>query len=159
MPPLFIMTELTGSRSNDERKIIFSGYEFDFRHFWIAIIAAIPGALLTAMFWPLLDTYAVLLLLLVEVAAFFLIERRARDGMELRTWQAIRDKKKAAVGHFYVCGAPVSMTEESFITFRSSTVPLTKADDEQRLLNSLGDYRFNLRQRTNPAPIAPQPAR
>lgn len=158
MPPLYLMTELTGSRSNDDRKVIFSGYEMDFRHFWIAVVAAIPGIILTAIFWIILDSYALLFLIAVEVFAFYLIERRVRDGMELRTWQAIRDKRRAAVGRFYVCGSPVSMLEKEILTFKSSTLPLAHADEEASLLNEVGSFDLDEHPNESIRLVEPRPA-
>lgn len=155
MPPLFIMTKLTGAKSNEDRPVIFGGFEMQYRHFWIAVIALIPSVIFVAFFWLIMGQFAILWIFVIEGAAFFLIERRKREGLQLRTWQAIRDKSKANVGRLYLCGEPFQAIEESITHFESNTVPLIQYDSQDRLLKELGGYDIDLDDRRHPTPLAP----
>jgi len=155
MPPVFIMTELTGVKSNDDRPVIFSGFEIQYRHFWIAAIAFVPSVLVVMIFWGLFGTYSILALPIIEGAAFFLFERRSREGLELRTWKAMRDKRRGKVSSLFMCGEPITILQDGTQNLSVSSLPVRQDDRTERLLNDFGGYGIDTRERLNPSPIAP----
>jgi hypothetical protein len=123
---LYLLTGMTGRSSGSERTMIIATVEMKFRSFWIALIALVPGGILTAMFYPLIDIWAVLWIAIVEGAAFFLIERRTADGLRLRTYEAMFDKKKSNLNNFYLCGQPIQVEGTPYGTIQQITAPVTR---------------------------------
>jgi hypothetical protein len=121
---LDLMTGMTGRTSGSERTMIVATVEMKFRSFWIALIALVPGGILMAMFFPLINTWSVLWVVAVEIAAFFLIERRTAEGLRLRTYQAIVDKKKSNLNVFYLCGQPIEVEGTQYGTIQQITAPV-----------------------------------
>lgn len=126
---LYLLTPMTGRTSGADRTTVIGTVEMRLRTFWIAVIAMVPAGLLTAIFSPMLGSFAFLWIPVIQAAAFFLIERRTKDGLQLRTYQALRDKKRSSVNTFYLCGQPVDVTGETFGTIRQITVPVHREED------------------------------
>jgi hypothetical protein len=124
MNSLYLLTAYTGRESGSERTTVIGTVEMKWRTFWIAAFALVPGGLLTAIFFPLLNTWAFLWLFVVEGAAFYLIERRSREGLKLRTYQAFLDKRKSQSGTFFLCGQPIEVSGTEFGTIRQITAPV-----------------------------------
>ncbi|HEX9229306.1 MAG TPA: hypothetical protein VF885_22130 [Arthrobacter sp.] len=123
---LYLLTGMTGRSSGSERTMIVATVEMKFRSFWIALIALVPGGILTAMFYPLIDIWAILWIAIVEGAAFFLIERRTSDGLRLRTYEAMFDKKKSSLNTFYLCGQPIQVEGTPYGTIQQITAPVPR---------------------------------
>lgn len=129
---LYLLTPMTGRTSGADRTTVIGTVEMKWRTFWIVVIAMVPAGILTAMFFPLLESWALLWIPMVEGAAFLLIERRSKEGLRLRTYQVMFDKKRSNVNTFYLCGQPVDVSGETFGTVRQITVPVFRDDDASR---------------------------
>lgn len=121
---LYLLTGMTGRTSGSERTMIVATVEMKFRSFWIALIALVPGGILAASFYPLIDSWALLWIALTEGAAFFLIERRSADGLRLRTYQGMLDKKRSSLNVFYLCGQPIEVEGTPYGTIQQITAPV-----------------------------------
>lgn len=124
---LYSLTPMTGRTSGSERTTVIGTVEMKWRTFWIGIFALIPGGFLTLMFFFLIREWAFLWIPIVEIAAFYLIERRTGDGLNVRTYQAIVDKKKSNINTFYLCGQPVDIEDDKHGIIRQITVPVKPA--------------------------------
>lgn len=108
---LYDLTSLTGRKRNAGRTVIVSGFEFGRRALIVTIVAlaaaGLPALLLGALFGPL----AFIITVAGAVGgAFVLVEGRTRNGLQVRRYQGILDKKKAEPGVFYICFRPVNET-------------------------------------------------
>lgn len=128
---LYLLTPMTGRESGAERTTVIGTVEMRLRTFWIGLFALGPGAILTMIFYPMLDVWALLWLIIIEVAAFWLFEKRQSDGLKLRTWQGLFDKKKSNLNTFFLCGQPISVSDSKFGQIRMTAAPVTPpaADD------------------------------
>lgn len=126
---LYLLTHMTGKTSGANRTTVIGTVEMRLRTFWIGLGALVPGAILTACFYPVIGVYSFLLVPLAEFAAFYLIERRTREGLRLRTYQAMNDKRRAKDGVFYLCGQPLEVTETPFGTIQQISVPVAGISD------------------------------
>lgn len=120
----YSLTAMTGRKSGTDRTTVIGTVEMRLRTFWIAVIALIPGAILTAITFFFVQEWSFLCIPAVEAAAFYLIERRSTDGLRLRTYQHLLDRKRAVNGVFFLCGQPIEVTGQSFGTIRQITVPV-----------------------------------
>lgn len=119
----YLLTSMTGKEAGTDRTTVIGTVEMKMRTFWIGVIALVPGAILAGIFFPLLNAWSLLFIAAVEGAAFWLIEKRAKDGLKLRTYQAMFDKKRSDVGTFYLCGTPIDVSGTQFELIRTSTAP------------------------------------
>ena len=124
---LYSLTPMTGRTSGQDRTTVIGTVEMKWRTFWIAIFALIPGGFLTAIFFIILREWAFLWIPVVEIAAFYLIERRTSDGLNVRTYQAIVDKKNSKINTFYLCGQPVDVHDDAHGIIRQITMPVKPA--------------------------------
>lgn len=108
---LYDLTSLTGRKRNTGRTIIVSGFEFGRRALIVTSVALgvslFPALILSVFFGPLalLITPAI-----VITAAFVFVEGRTRNGLNVRLYQGILDKKKASTDVFYICFQPIDAT-------------------------------------------------
>lgn len=125
---LYSLTPMTGRTSGSERTTVIGTVEMKWRTFWLVIASLVPGGILTAVFFPLIDVWAFLWLPIVIGGAFYLIERRSREGLGLRTYQGLLDKKNASVNQFFLCGQPIEVGAAEYGTIRQLTAPVRPVD-------------------------------
>lgn len=119
---IFCLTPLT--RSAGERRVLISGFDVKWRTFVIAALAAIPALIITVIAWLFVGQLAVVAIPLVEAAAFWLLESRQRNGLHLRQYQAMLDRRKATTGRFYCCGVQIDPARSVFGMIMANSVPV-----------------------------------
>lgn len=135
MAYMYNLTSLTGRQRNAGRTVIINGFEFGRRAlivFGIALGASLPFAvLLMGVFGPVT---MVLVPALFIVSAFVLVESRTRNGLQVRLYRSILDKKKAKTDEFYICWRPVS---ESLGEARITASAAPRADPAEALTSAV----------------------
>lgn len=121
---LYSLTPMTGRTSGNDRTTVIGTVEMKWRTFWIGIFALIPGAFLTMVFFLIIREWAFLWIPIVEIAAFYLIESRTTDGLNVRRYQGMLDKKKSSINTFYLCGQPIDVQDETYGIIRQITMPV-----------------------------------
>lgn len=129
---LFLLTDYTGRTSNQGRTTVIGTVEMKLRTAVIGGIALVPGFLLMLIVMPFLGTWSILAVPLVEGLAFLLIEKRSNEGLKLRTYQTLRDKKRSNLNEFRICGEPIQVSKQEFGYIRQMTVPTETASDGKR---------------------------
>lgn len=129
---LFLLTDYTGRTSNQGRTTVIGTVEMKLRTAVIGGIALVPGFLLMLIVMPFLGTWSILAVPLVEGLAFLLIEKRSNEGLKLRTYQTLRDKKRSSLNEFRICGEPIQVSKQEFGYIRQMTVPTETASDGKR---------------------------
>lgn len=120
--PMFSLTELTGREASAQRTVVIGTVEMNWR-VWMVLVWTFPLAVIVAaVFYPFLQAGAILAIPVVEGAALYMIHRRTRSGLKLRTYQALWDRKKAAVNTFFICGQPIDLSLDKFIVLANSAV-------------------------------------
>lgn len=126
---LYSLTPMTGRTSGSERTTVIGTVEMRLRTFWVGALAAVPGGILSAIFFPIFNVWAFLWMPVVIAAAFYLFERRTRDGLGLRTYRALLDKKSSNSNTFFLCNQPIEVGVADFGTIRQITVPVHRPSD------------------------------
>lgn len=143
---LYSLTPMTGRTSGADRTTVIGTVEMKWRTFWIAVFAMVPGGILTAVFYPMLDAWSFLWIAVTEALAFYLIERRSKEGLRLRTYQTFFDKKKSNINEFYLCGQRISVGGEGFGTIRQITAPVGRDDRPRKTdFTTFEDFEESLR--------------
>lgn len=120
---MFMLTPMTGKEAAESRTVIISGFEVGFKTFVICCLAAFPGLILAIIFYPFLGSGALLMFPLAIGGCLYLFQSRSREGLKLRTWQTMVDKKKASVNQFFMCGVVIDLDDDGEFTVAANTVP------------------------------------
>ena len=120
--PMFSLTELTGREASAQRTVVIGTVEMNWR-VWMVLVWTFPLAVIVAaLFYPFLQAGAILAIPLVEGGALYMIHRRTRSGLKLRTYQALLDRKRSAVNTFFICGQPIDLSLDKFMVLANSAV-------------------------------------
>lgn len=125
---LYSLTPMTGRTSGSERTTVIGTVEMKWRTFWVSALSLVPGGILSAAFYPMLNVWALLWLPIIVGGAFYLIERRSQDGLQLRTYESLLDKKNSSINQFFLCGQPIEVGVAEFGKIRQITVPVIPVD-------------------------------
>lgn len=122
---VYILTSLTGRKRNAGRTVIVQGFEFN-RGTLIVTSVAVGLSLLPAIIASRFFGPAAMIAVpgLAVAAAFFFYEQRSRNGLQIRLYQALSDKRKADTTQFFICWNPVD-AELGFATIVKSSEPVS----------------------------------
>lgn len=102
-PRLQVLTPLTRG-AGERRRRVFGGLEVHHATMVVLLLALPPALVLTLVLLPLLGSYALLVLLSVEVTSWWLFRARTRAGLGLRNFETIRDRRRGDVDCWFICG-------------------------------------------------------
>ncbi len=104
--------------------MLISGFDVRWRTFVIGAAAAFPALIATMIVWAFAGQLALVMIPIVEGGAFWLVESRQRNGLHLRQYQAMIDRRKATTGRFYCCGEQIDPSRNEFGMIMANTVPV-----------------------------------
>lgn len=125
VPLVYDLTPMT-RHADSKRQIVVKGFDLPKRGLAIFTLALIPAIIVAAILWPLLGANALIALVVVELAAFWLFEGRSRSGMRLRNYQSILDSRRTKDGQFFVCGQPIEPRASELTYVRTVTRPVER---------------------------------
>lgn len=132
MHSLHTLTALTGRNSSANRTVIIQGFEARRRTLIVLAVGAVPALFITAVLWAIIGQYAVLALPAVEGLVFWLVESRTRNGLQLRTYESLLDKKRSDAGKFYLCGRVIDPELNELGTIVAAAIPATSGGSARR---------------------------
>lgn len=108
---MFSLTNLTGARKNAGRTMVLATFEISRRSFIVTVlalgVAIIPTGILAPIGFAFGMVYGVAVIVIIPaivvLATFFFVEGRTREGLGLRRYEAMLDKKRARNGIVFVC--------------------------------------------------------
>lgn len=122
MSTMYTLTAMTGKEASANRTTVIGSVELNWR-VWMILIWASPVALLVTLFtWPIFGQISLLAIPIVECGAIFMLHRRSSKGLRLRTYQALWDKKKAALNTFLLCGRKIDIGSSNYRILKQNTV-------------------------------------
>lgn len=134
--PVFDLTPMTRGAASD-RKTVVATFEVKTRHFVILVASMIPSMILVASFWGLIREYAILIWPLVTGAIFFFTEGRTKSGMQVRYWEALRNRTKSMDGRFFIGTTEVHPLNREIREVHRSSVPVPRAGSTAELADSV----------------------
>lgn len=135
-PLVYDLTPMT-RKADQGRRFVIGGFDIQKRTLLIGGVGFVPGAALTGMLYPMLGIWAILLIPFTMAAAFWLIEGRSSQGMKLRNWQTLLDKKKNRNGAFFICGHEIDVDHSDITILRSLTAPVNRTKTEDSFVDDL----------------------
>jgi hypothetical protein len=131
---VYDLTDLTGRRANEKRTVTFATVEFNRKFLLVGLASIIPGLILTGVFWPLVDSYALVVPPIVVGASLWLFASRTNDARRLPQYKALIDRRKAKamVGKFVMGMQVVDPMMSDNLVITSSSVPVG-TDEKPRL--------------------------
>lgn len=121
---LYMLTEMTGRRSNEQRRVIIGTFEMRHRHFWVSVISLAPGLLLMLMLMPAIKEWAVLIPPVTLGLGFLFAEARSRTGLKQRYYKDLIAKAKSNINQFTLAGHPIEVSGAKFGAITATSVPL-----------------------------------
>lgn len=111
MPHVYSLTNLTGARRNEDRRTVV--FTVEVRRYTLLVVVAslIVSALPTLVVSLIVGPYALFVPALSIVAGLVLWDTRQRNGLKLRNYQAILDRRKSKNGVLYASGNPIPTPE------------------------------------------------
>lgn len=108
---MFSLTNLTGARKNAGRTMVLATFEISRRSFIVTVlalaVAIVPTGILAPIGFAFGMVYGVAVIVIIPtivvLATFFFVEGRTREGLGLRRYEAMLDKKRARNGIVFVC--------------------------------------------------------
>lgn len=124
-PLVYDLTPMT-RKADEGRRFVISGFDIKKRTMLIGGLALVPGLVMTGILFKWLQMWSLLSIPLFLALAFWLFEWRSSQGMKLRNWRALLDKRQASNGQFYICGHPVDVMYSDITFVRTATVPVER---------------------------------
>lgn len=121
-PQVYALTALT-REAGSARRVVILGFDAHLRGVVIAVAALALAAAPTFFAWLLVGPAALTVTGLIVAAVFYLVEHRTRSGLQLRTYQAMADRRSERIGQFICCGRRVYPNRTGIGTVRSSSMP------------------------------------
>lgn len=120
---------MTGKGAGADRTTVVATVEVRWRSFYVGLIGALPGLLLTAVLYPLVNAWSFLAIPAMVAVAFYLIERRTRDGLKLPTYRAMLDRRRSTKGRFFLCWEEITPRRREFTLIRRISMEIERDDD------------------------------
>lgn len=121
---LYMLTEMTGRRSNENRTVVIASFEMRARHFWVAAGSLVPGLLFLLIMMPLMGQWSIVWPVLFVGVAFLIAETRTRTGLKQRVYKEMLAKKKSRDGEFLLAGHPIDPRSTEFAAITQTAIPL-----------------------------------
>lgn len=119
---VFDLTPLTRGAAASRRAVIKS-FEVRWQVLLLAAGALVPGSIITMILWRWLESAALLAIPITIAAAYWLIEGRSRQGMQLRNWQTLQRRFSNSNGRFIVAGMPFDPLANNLAVIRTRALP------------------------------------
>lgn len=122
---IFSLTKMTGRESKDLRTTMVLGFETPFRPFAICLLGGLVGIFFSIFLWSAIGSFVIFVPVITSAGAWWLFERRSKTGLRLRTWEDMRDSRKAkpTLGEFMLCGVVIGIDDEAPAYLSLNTAP------------------------------------
>lgn len=127
MSSMYTLTAMTGREASASRTVVIGTVEFNWRVWMILVWTSPLAVIVTIILWAFIGQLALVGLPLVEGGALWLIHRRTRHGLRLRTYQAMWDKRKATLNQFFLCGQPIEINQSDYRKVMDNVAPYVAA--------------------------------
>lgn len=128
-PTLFNLTRVTGQRRKDERTAMYYGMEINVRTRNLMLLGSPAILLVTAIFIPFIGPWCLLVTAAAGTAWYFLVVHRSNKGLQLPTYVAMFDKRKAGHGDHVQSGVTLTPTHTTPFRIVPGAVWNPRADE------------------------------
>ena len=126
MTVVYSLTDLTGRKRNENRRMVVMTFEVKRRTFLVSAISVAASLPVTGLVGIVLGVWALIIPVIAVIAGLWMWDSRQRKGLKLLNYQAIVDVRKASNGVLYAAGQPVP--EPRIIMHQRQFVPITRVD-------------------------------
>jgi len=124
MNSLYMLTDMTGATSQEDRTAVFMRWEIRRRSLILTMVGVILGLIPQLVLFPVLGSWGLLFVPLMVGIVFFIFEARQRTGLQLKQWEVLRDRvNDVHQGKIMLCGEPLESTSKWYHV-RSSSRPV-----------------------------------
>lgn len=128
MNSLYMLTDMTGVSSQEDRTAVFMRWEVRRKSMVLVFVGVILGLLPQLLLFSVMGGWGLLLVPIMIGIVFFVFEARQRTGLQLKQWEAIKDRlNDVHQGKIMLCGEPLESTSKWY-HIRSSSRPVQHFD-------------------------------
>lgn len=129
---VFNLTPMTGRDAKGERHTTLLTFEMSHRTRMVIIGAGLPGFLIMAILFPLIDVWASLAVPVFIGLGFFFFHMKSNDGLEVRKYKQFLNRAKSKNGKFMRGMTPVEIGkyELKWIVRTVGEVPYEMLNDD-----------------------------
>lgn len=101
---LYDLTDLTGQRAGEKREVTIATIDMRPKVMIVVALSSLPGLMVAAALWPLLDVYAILVPFIISSACVWLFTAKTRDARQMPQYRALLDARlaKRRINKFYI---------------------------------------------------------
>ena len=130
MNNLYMLTDLTGRNAQSERTAVVWRWEVRRKALILVMAGTVCGLIPQLFLFVLIGPWGLLLVPIMIGIFFFIFESRRKDGLQLRQWEAIRDRlQDRNRGKIMLCGQPLESTS-TWWHISSSSKPVAGFDPD-----------------------------
>lgn len=120
---LWDLTPLTGRRASAERTVVIATYDVSYVLARVLLLSLLPAMLIGAMTYPLLHSYALIVVILAEAVITFVFYARSSNGLQLRLWRRVWNRSRAQNGKILLRNREVSPDRPPLVMVTQAAVP------------------------------------
>ena len=117
------LTPLTGRRASADRTVVIMSYDINYLLARVILLSLLPSVLAGAIVYPLVHSYAILVVLLVETTLTVVFYARSSTGLQLRVWRRLWNKSRANLGKVFLRNVPVDTGAPPVVMLTQASMP------------------------------------
>lgn len=126
---LYDLTPLTGRKAAADRTVVIMSYDINYLLARVLLLSLLPAILLGAMFYPLLHSYTLIVVLLAEIALTFVFYARSSTGLQLRVWRKVWNRSRSNLGKVLLRNREVAVDRPAVVMVTQASRPNPFAHD------------------------------
>ena len=120
---LYDLTPLTGRKATADRTVVVMSYDMNYLLARVILLSLLPSMAVGAVLYPLLHTYAILVVLIAEAVLTVIFYTRSSTGLQLRIWRRLWNKSRANLGRIYLRNVPVDTGAPPVVLLTQASMP------------------------------------
>ena len=120
---LYDLTPLTGRKSATGRTVVIMSYDINYLLARVLLLSLLPALMVGALVYPLLHSYAIIAVLLAELAFTFVFYARSSTGLQLRVWRRVWNRSRSNVGKVLLRNREVTADAAAVVLLTQASRP------------------------------------
>lgn len=117
------LTPLTGRRATADRTVVIMSYDINYLLARVVLLSLLPAMAVGAITYPLLHSYAIFVVLIVETALTVIFYARSSTGLQLQIWRRLWNKSRANLGKVFLRNVPVDTGAPPVVILTQASMP------------------------------------
>lgn len=131
---MFDLTPLTGRKATADRTVVIMTYDVNYLLARVVLLSLLPSMLLGMLAFPLLHSYAIVVVALAELGFAIVFYARSSTGLQLRIWRRLWNRSRANLGKVFLRNVIVDTAPPTLVMATQASMPnplVHDIDDDQ----------------------------